>query len=83
MIVPFNEGKFKMVHIGCANHHHQCIMDSFPLSDTQMEKDLDVHIDHELKFWLHTSTVATKTAQVLTFIRHSFALLTKFTLPLL
>ena len=81
--LPFNEGKCKVLHIGRTNPNYQLTMRDIPMNDTQVEKDLGVHVDTELKFRQHASSVVTKATQVLSVIRRSFALLDHFTLPLL
>ena len=63
--LPFNESKCKVLHLGRANPHYQYSMRGIPMSCTHVEKDLGVHIDDELKFRLHASTVAAKATQVL------------------
>ena len=81
--LPFNESKCKVLHLGRTNPHYQYSMRGIPMSCTHVEKDLGVHIDDELKFRLHASTVAAKATQVLSVIRRSFTLLNEFTVPLL
>ena len=81
--LPFNEGKCRIMHMGHANPNHQYTLRGLPMSDTLVEKDLGVHIDTDLKFRRHASTVVAKATQVLAVVRRSFASLDTFTLPLL
>jgi len=53
------------------------------LSSTQVEKDLGVYIDSELKFRQQAASVVAKATQILAVIRRSFALIDEHTLPLL
>ena len=52
------------------------------MTATQVEKDLGIYIDADLKFRQQASVVA-KATQILSVIRHSFALIDESTLPLL
>ena len=81
--LPFNEGKCRIMHMGHANQNHQYTLRGLPMSDTLVEKDLGVHIDIDLKFRRHASTVVAKATQVLAVVRRSFVSLDTFTLPLL
>ena len=81
--LPFNEEKCKVLHIGHGNQEHQYTMRGSTMNDTQVEKDLGIHIDAELKFRKQASAVVAKATQILAVIRRSFALIDEFTLPLL
>ena len=81
--LPFNEGKCKVLHLGHANQAHQYSMRGSIMSSVEVEKDLGVHTDSELKFRQHAATVVAKAIQILSVIRRSFAVLDDFTLPLL
>ena len=81
--LPFNEAKCKAMHIGRRNQNHQYVMRDTELSVTEVEKDLGVHIDSELKFRQHASAAVAKAVQMLAVIRRSFVLINECTLPLL
>ena len=81
--LPFNETKCKVLHLGRSNPNFQYIMRGNALSEVQVEKDLGVHIDRELKFRQHASAAVAKATQILAVIRRSFALINERTLPLL
>ena len=81
--LPFNEAKCKAMHIGSRNQNHQYVMRDTELSVTEVEKDLGVHIDCELKFRQHASAAVAKAIQMLAVIRRSFVLINESTLPLL
>ena len=53
----FNASKCKVLHIGSANPHYKYSMESIDgtvqLEETELEKDLGVHTDPELKFSKH------------------------------
>ena len=53
------------------------------LRTVQVERDLGVHIDCDLKFRQHAATVVAKATQVLAVIRRSFARIDQQTLPVL
>ena len=82
-MLPFNEEKCKVLHLGRANKAYQYTMRVSPMIDSTLERDLGVHIDPELKFRQQASAAVSKATQVLAVIRRSFALLDSFTLPLL
>ena len=44
-MMPFNEDKCNILHVGHANHDFQYIMDGKPITNTQVEKDLGVFVD--------------------------------------
>ena len=81
--LPFNEGKCKVMHLGRRNPNRQYAMRDSELSVVQVEKDLGVHIDSELKFREHAAAAVAKATQMLAVMRRSFALIDECTLPLL
>ena len=81
--LPFNESKCKVLHLSRNNPNSQYMMRATELSAVQIEKDLGVHIDRELKFRHHASAVVAKATQILGIIRRSFVLIDCRTLPLL
>ena len=82
-MMPFNEDKCSILHVGHANQGYQYTMNSKPITSTQVEKDLGVLVDSELKFRQQAASVVAKATQVLAVIRRSFALIDEVTLPLL
>ena len=68
--MPFNEGKCGVLQIGLANHGYQYTMNSKPITNTQVEKDLWVLVD-------------ANATQMLAVICCSLALMDDVTLPLL
>ena len=81
--LPFNQGKCKVLHMGNSNNCQTYTICGAELSMTEVEKDLGVHIDTELKFRHHASAVVAKATQIMSVIRRSFALIDMTTLPLL
>ena len=82
-LMPFNQGKCKVLHIGQANQAFQYEMDGVPLDSTSVEKDLGISIDSELKFREQASSAVAKATRILAVIKRSFALIDKVTLPML
>ena len=82
-LMPFNQSKCKVLHFGHANPSYTYTMDGPPLDITDLERDLGVQIDTELKFREHASSAVSKATQILAVVRRSFALLDETTLPLL
>ena len=81
--LPLNTSKCKVLHMGRANQNLDYTMYDAVLASVQVEKDLGVYIDTELKFRQHAAAVVAKANRVLAVIRRSFALMTQHTLPLL
>ena len=67
--LPFNEAKCKVLHLGRSNPNLQYMMRDTELRTVQVERDLGVHIDCDLKFRQHAATVVAKATQVLAVIR--------------
>ena len=82
-LMPFNQGKCTVLHIGRRNHHFTYMLGDTPLASTQLEKDLGINVDAELKFREHAASAVAKATQLLAVIRRSFALIDESTLPLL
>lgn len=82
-LMPFNDEKCKVLHIGPATLSAQYTIGDTLLSCTEVEKDLGVLIDSELKFKQHAAAAVAKATQLLAVIRRSFALLDERTLPIL
>ena len=51
------------------------------LDQTSVEKDLGIHVDHQLKFREQAAAAISKASRILALIRRSFALLDESTLP--
>ena len=72
----FNASKCKVLHIGSANPHYKYSMESIDgtvqLEETELEKDLGVHIDPELKFSKHVERQVNKANRILGLIRRSY-----------
>ena len=81
--LPFNDAKCKILHLGRGNPGTRYVMNDSELSETDVERDLGIYIDCELKFKQHASGVAAKATQILAVIRRSFAVINQHTLPLL
>ena len=82
-LMPFNQDKCKVLHIGHSNPTSQYSMGASPIGCTEVEKDLGVLVDTELKFRQQAAAVVAKATQLLSVIRRSFAQIDKYTLPLL
>ncbi|XP_077989646.1 uncharacterized protein LOC144443981 [Glandiceps talaboti] len=74
--LKFNATKCKIMHIGYTNTNTEYTMNSNnvqePLQVTELEKDLGVHVDPELKFSSHVENEVNKANQILGLIRRSF-----------
>ena len=74
--IMFNASKCKVLHIGSANPHYKYSMESIDgtvqLEETELEKDLGVHIDPELKFSKHVERQVNKANRILGLIRRSY-----------
>ena len=81
--MPFNEDNCSILHVSHANHDFQHAMNGKPITNTQVEKDLGVFVDSELKFRQQAASVLAKATQVLAVIRRSFAMIDDVTLPFL
>lgn len=81
--MPFNEDKCKVMHVGSANKAFSFHMKGDQLVSTQVERDLGVHVDSQLKFRQQAAAAIAKATQVLAVIRRSFTLINEDTLPLL
>ena len=72
----FNASKYKVLHIRSANPHYMYSMESIDgtaqLEETELEKDLGVHIDPELKFSKHVERQMNKANRILGLICRSY-----------
>ena len=82
-LMPFNQSKCKVLHMGHANQGFPYSMEDNPLACTSVERDLGICVDAELKFREQASSAVAKATQVLAVIRRSFAVIDQVTLPLL
>ena len=81
--MPFNKKKCKVLHLGRRNPNCSYAIGGTELETVQVEKDLGIQIDQDLKFRKHAATVVAKAFQILAVIRRSFALMDVRTLPTL
>ena len=81
--LPFNRGKCSSLHLGRRNGSHLYHMADTPLTQTLVERDLGIKVDHQLKFREQASAAIAKASHVLAVIRRSFCLIDETTLPLL
>ena len=81
--LSFNPGKCKVLHIGGGNQHHTYRMGGTTVAESEVEGDLGVHMDTQLKFRKQAVAAVRKATQVIAVICWSFHLLDKSTLPLL
>ena len=71
------------MHIGRDKDHHSYQIDQHMLENVNEKKDLDVIIDNQLKFHMHTSAAVKKANTILGLIKRSFDASDEDTLPLL
>ena len=77
MQMRFHPAKCKVMHLGKNNPRRIYEMKdsnnlSHKLEEVEVEKDLGVHIDSDLKFTIHCQEKVNKANQILGFIKHSF-----------
>ena len=81
--LPFNISKCKCLHIGKMNPKQNYTMNGNLLENVNVEKDLGVFMDYELKFHEQTSAAIKKANSILGVIKKTFANLNETTLTLL
>ena len=81
IVVGFNEGKCKVVHMGSYNPKLEYQMKDTILTTDTSEKDLGVTIDNELKFHQHIASVVKKTSRMLGLVKSTFTCLDGITVP--
>ena len=87
--MKFNAGKCSVLHIGRNNNLHEYSIrihnstERVKLNPSDMEKDLGVYIDSELKFSKHVETQVNKANKILGLIRRSYEYLDCETMRLL
>ena len=78
-MLKFNEAKCNVLHLGDKNPRHEYFIgdasNRTKLNVTNLEKDLGVHIDSELSFDKHVSTIVNKANSIVGLIRRSFSYL--------
>ena len=79
--LPFNATKCKCMHFGKKNQQHKYKMNEHTLEEVEVEKDLGVIVDKNLKFHKHTLFVVKKGNTILRLIKRSFTGLDHKTLP--
>jgi len=79
--LSFNSSKCKVMHIGHKNPQHIYNMSqdgtSVALETTNLEKDIGVHVDNELKFDRHMEIQCGKANRILGLIRRTFTYINK------
>ena len=81
--LPFNESKCKVLHLGPRNPGHSYTMNGLQLNTVEVEKDLGVQLDSDLKFRKQAASAAAKGNQMLALIKRSFICIDATTLPIL
>ena len=79
--LPFNATKCKYMHFGKKNQQHKYKMNEHMLEEVEVEKDLGVIVDKNLKFHKHASFAVKKANTILGLIKRSFAVFDHKTLP--
>ena len=83
----FNASKCKVMHIGKqdtpAEYHMKSGSEEVILESCDVEKDLGVNVDSDLKFSYHVSTQTEKANKLLGLIRRGFTVLDRISLPAL
>ena len=84
----FNEDKCKVLQLGNKNMHHKYDMKRKDntrviLESSEVEKDLGVHIDKDLKFSKHVEVQVNKANKILGLIRRSYEFLNGETMKML
>ena len=79
----FNTKKCNVLRIGRINNGLSYYIGDSQLQQTDVERDLGVQVDCELKFREHTAAAVSKASQILAVIRRSFECIDSVTLPLL
>ena len=79
--LPFNATKCKCMHFGKKNQQHKYKMNEHTLEEVEVEKDLGVIVDKNLKFHKHASFAVKKANTILGLIKRSFTVFDHKTLP--
>ena len=81
--MPFNADKCTVLHIGNQNSEGEYTLDGLQLKKTDLEKDLGIVMDSDLKFRKQAASAVAKATQILAVIRRTFQAIDCVTLPLL
>ena len=79
--LPFNATKCKCMHFGKKNQQHKYKMNEHTLEEGEVEKDLGVIVDKNLKFHKHASFAVKKVNTILGLKKRSFTVCDHKTLP--
>ena len=79
--LPFNATKCKCMHFGKKNQQHKYKMNEHTLEEVEVEKDLGVIVDKNLKFHKHASFAVKKANTILGLIKRFFAVFDHKTVP--
>ena len=71
------------MHVGINNSEHEYVMETKPLSKTDLEKDLGVFVSKNLKWNHHIDYIVNKSNRVLGMIKNSFSYLDTNSMKLL
>ena len=82
-MLPFNTAKCTILHLGSRNERATYTIHDVALRQSEVEKDLGVHMDSLLKFRKQAAGATSKGNRILGLIRHSFSHIDAKTLPLL
>ena len=82
-MLPFNTAKCTILHQGSRNERATYTIHDVALRQSEVEKDLGVHVDSLLKFREQAAAATSKANRILGLIKHSFAHIDARTLPLL
>ena len=81
--MPFNTDKCTVLHVGSQHSEGIYTLDGLQLKKTDLEKDLGIFMDSDLKFRKQAASAVAKASQILALIRRSFQAIDCVTLPLL
>ena len=81
--LPFNVSKCKAIHVVSQNPCHIYEMGGANMDQTDIEKDLGIRINSELKFCKQAAAAGAKGNQLSALIKQSFQCINMVTLPLL
>ena len=79
--LPFNATKCKCMHLGKKNQQHKYKMNEHMLEEVEVEEDLGVIVDKNLKFHKHASFAVKKANTILGLIKRSFTVFDHKMLP--
>ena len=83
-LLRFSVPKCEVMHIGrFTSDEYSYFMNGQPLPTVNVEKDLGVYVDNQLKFHHHTAAVIAKANRILAIINKSFVNLDTSMFPML